>query len=75
MKPFSDKMGIAMADLQREHISTTLKEKGVQGDTVGSLLETLDLCEMARFAPVQVAEQEVFEKAKHIINQIENEIV
>jgi hypothetical protein len=71
----SDKMGIAMADLQREHISTTLKEKGVQGDTVGSLLETLDLCEMARFAPVQVAEQEVFEKAKHIINQIENEIV
>jgi hypothetical protein len=71
----SDKLGIAMADLQREHISTILTERDVTEGTVALLLETLDLCEMARFAPVQVAEEEVFEKAKFIINQIENEIV
>jgi len=39
------------------------------------LLETLDLCEMARYAPVtQLSELEVLEKAKGIINEIEDEI-
>lgn len=70
-----DKLGIDLADLQREQISAALLNRSVSDITVQQLLATLDLCEMARFAPVQVAEQEVFEKAKHIISQIENEIV
>jgi len=39
------------------------------------LLDTLDLCEMARYAPVtHISAQQVFEKAKGVINAIEDEI-
>jgi hypothetical protein len=71
----SDKLNIQYADLNKETIASALKNKKV-GDLVTSrLLDTLDLCEMARYAPVtHISQQEVFEKAKGIINDIENEI-
>jgi hypothetical protein len=71
----SDKLNILSADLNREIIASTLKSRGVDEPLINRLLDTLDLCEMARYAPVtHISEQEVFEKAKGIINDIENEI-
>jgi hypothetical protein len=71
----SDKLNISYADLDRETIAATLKAKSLNETMIDQLLDTLDLCEMARYAPVtHISEREVFEKAKSTINAIENEI-
>ena len=71
----SDKLNLAAADLNKESIVDSLKDRGIGDQLITKLLETLDLCEMARYAPVtQLSEGEVFEKAKGIINEIEDEI-
>ena len=71
----SDKLNIQYADLNKERIESALVDKKVSEQLSGRLLGTLDLCEMARYAPVtHISQQEVFEKAKGIINDIENEI-
>ncbi len=71
----SDKLNIPYANLDRETIALALKKRPVSEQLVSRLLDTLDLCEMARYAPVtHISKQEVFEKAKGIINDIENEI-
>ncbi len=71
----SDKLNIQYADLNKETIESALTDKKVSDQLTRRLLDTLDLCEMARYAPVKhISQQEVFEKAKGIINDIENEI-
>ena len=71
----SDKLNITYADLDRETISSALKVRSVNDSIINQLLETLDLCEMARYAPVtHISAQEVYEKAKNTIDAIENEI-
>ncbi|WP_158800006.1 BatD family protein [Pedobacter sp. L105] len=70
----SDKLNLSAADLNKETIASNLKLRAVNDQLISKLLDTLDLCEMGRYAPVTLSEQEVFEKAKSIINEIENEI-
>ncbi len=71
----SDKLNILYSDLNRDTITKILNDKSVSNELINKLLETLDLCEMARYAPVNhITEQDVFEKAKIIINDLENEI-
>lgn len=71
----SDKLNIQYANLDRETIISGLKERSVNEQLALQLLDTLDLCEMARYAPVtHISEKEVFEKARDIIKDIENEI-
>lgn len=70
----SDKLNIAVADLTQENIKSSLSDKNVDENIINSLIETIDLCDMARFAPVPVSEQEVYDKAENIIKQIEKAI-
>lgn len=70
----SDKLNIAVADLTQENIKTSLATKNVDENIINSLIETIDLCDMARFAPVPVSEQEVYDKAENIIQQIEKAV-
>ncbi|MES2110541.1 MAG: BatD family protein [Bacteroidota bacterium] len=71
----SDKLNIPYANLDRETIATTLAARLPDEALVNRVLETLDLCEMARYAPVtHITKQEVFEKAKGIISDIEDKI-
>lgn len=71
----SDKLNIPVADLSKENITTELKKRAVDSSTINQLSETIDLCEMARFAPVKgISEQQVFDKAKLTINEIEEKI-
>lgn len=68
----SDKFNIAAAELNKDNIRTQLLARGINEKLINQLEETLDLCEMARYAPVSgISEQEVFEKAKNTINEIE----
>jgi hypothetical protein len=71
----SDKLNIAAADLNREKIAAELKSRNLDEPLVNELLDTLDLCDMARYAPVSgISEQQIFDKAKNMINDIEDKI-
>lgn len=71
----SDKLNIPYANLDRETIASALKGKALDDALVNRALETLDICEMARYAPVtHISKQEVFDKAKGIISDIENQV-
>ena len=71
----SDKLNIPFADLNKENIAEGLKARSVDSGLISQLTDTLDLCEMARFAPVKgISEQEVFDRTKNIINDIEDKI-
>jgi hypothetical protein len=71
----SDKLNIDYANLDRETIVAALRKRALDEQVVNQLLNTLDLCEMARYAPVtHISTNEVFEKAKGIISDIESKI-
>jgi len=71
----SDKLNIDYGQLDKPIIADTLKARGAEPRVIEGLLETLDLCEMARYAPVtNISEQQVYDKAKGIISDIEDEI-
>lgn len=71
----SNKLNIPYANLDKETIAAALKSRSVSDGLTKQLQDTLDLCDMARFAPVTgISKQEVFDKAKNIINSIEDEI-
>ena len=71
----SDKLNIPVSDLNKENIITQLQERKLDSAIITQLVDTMDLCEMARFAPVTgISEQQVFDKAKNTINEIEDKI-
>lgn len=69
-----DKLNIAPSELNQNNIKDKLIAINVSEQTTQALIETIELCDMARFAPVAVSEQEVYNKAENIINQIEQEV-
>ena len=71
----SDKLNIPTANLSKETITGQLKAKGLDDALTAQLTSTLDLCEMARYSPVSgISKDEVFEKSKNMINDIEDKI-
>jgi hypothetical protein len=71
----SDKLNIPAANLDKEYIAAQLKARNIDDAVIKQLIDTIDLCEMARFAPVSfISEQEVFDKSKNIISEIEDKI-
>jgi hypothetical protein len=71
----SDKLNIPVSDLNKENIVTQLEARKLDNSIITQLVDTMDLCEMARFAPVTgISEQQVFDKAKNTINEIEDKI-
>lgn len=69
-----DKLNIAAAELNQSNIKEKLLAIHVSEQTTQQLMDTIELCDMARFAPVSISEQEVYNKAEAIINQIEQEV-
>lgn len=68
----SDKLNIEAADLSKEHIIMQLSSRGIRQELILRLTESLELCEMARYAPISgLSQQEVFDKVKSTINEIE----
>ena len=71
----SNKLNISIANLDKETIANSLRQRKASEELISRLTDTLDLCEIARFAPVSgVAEQDVFNKAKTLINDIETQL-
>ena len=71
----SDKLAIPFADLTKENASVKLFSRAVSNDTIAKLISTLDMCELARFAPAAATSpQQVYNDAVSIITKIESEI-
>ncbi len=72
----SDKLNIPVADLNKEHISQTLKSKNVSDATIEKLISTLDNCEYARYAPSAVSGDlsGIYNNTVELIAKTEDEI-
>jgi hypothetical protein len=71
----ADKMQLPVAGLDKDKISAHLTERGVATETIQKLHNTINLCEMARFAPItEIPAAQVYNDAVFIISKIEEEI-
>lgn len=71
-----DKLNILAADLSKDHISDKLKAKSVNENTIQELIQTIDTCEYARYAPSAVSGDlnSIYIKTVELITKIEHEI-
>ncbi len=71
----SDKLNIPVADLNKDHIAITLKQKNVSEQTVAQLITTLYNCEYAHYAPNAVSAdlQSIYNSTVELITKIEDE--
>lgn len=70
----SDKLNIPVSQLNKASIASSLAERGVSETAITKLIESLDQCEMARYAPIDVDEQTIFDTASEIITSIEEQV-
>ena len=72
----SDKLNIPVADLNKEHIAETLRLKEVSEPTIVKLIETINNCEYARYAPSAVSGdlKTIYASTVELITKIEDEI-
>ena len=70
-----NKLNISVSELNKETITAKLKENKIEEDLILSFTSILGECEMARYAPNAVMnEQELFQKGCDVINKIEEEL-
>ena len=70
----SDKLNIPVSELSKSSIAAKLAERGVNEGSIQQLIASLDQCEMARYAPVGVDEQSIFNTASDIITSIDQQV-
>jgi hypothetical protein len=72
----SDKLSIQFADMQRDTIESTLKEKQVGEDEIAGFMKLLDDCEMVRYSPEGAAGamDAQYENGVKIISDLENKL-
>jgi hypothetical protein len=72
----SDRLHIPISELSKENVSTALAAKRVSEQTISQFIETLDACELARFArSIAASNQEIYSKGIDVISKLEEEIV
>ena len=72
----SDKLTIPVAELNKDNIEEKLKSASVSDETTKELLDILDTCEFARYAPVESGNsmETLYEKTIDIISQLEEQV-
>ncbi len=69
------KLHIETAEMSRENIQHLLENKGANNETVIEFLQLMNNCDMARYAPLSDSiMQQDYEKAVHLITQLEKEL-
>lgn len=69
----SDKLGIPVSELNKENISSVLSSYDVADEIVKSLMDLLDRCEFAQYAPelADAGVEETYNKAVEIMDELE----
>lgn len=72
----SDKLGIPVADLNRDSAISKLKERKVTEEVIDTFAEVIDQCEFARYAPAEGSEarHELYKKAESTMSRFEKQI-
>lgn len=75
-KYISDKLGLPVADLSKERISEMLLQRQVNEQTRTHLIDTLNTCEYARYAPGSVTGdlKKVYQDTAELVSQLESQI-
>ncbi len=73
---FGDKLSIPVANLSKDNIEDELKRRNVTTEHITQVIELLDDCEFARYAPGddEGRMDRLYEKAVSVIGQVENTI-
>lgn len=70
-----DKLNMPIVQLNKDNIAYELKSKAVSEQIINKVTNTLDLCEMARFAPItDISVQTVYNDTVEVITQIEDQL-
>lgn len=72
----SDKLGIPVADLNRDSAVLKLQERNVAQEVIDDYVEVVEQCEFARFAPAEGSEarSELYKKAESTMSRFEKQI-
>jgi uncharacterized membrane protein len=72
----SDKLGIPVADLNRESAVAKLQERNVTQEVIEDYIEVVEHCEFARYAPAEGSEarSELYKKAESTMSRFEKQI-
>ena len=72
----SDKLGIPVADLNRESAVAKLQERNVAQEVIDDYIEVVEHCEFARYAPAEGSEarSELYKKAESTMSRFEKQI-
>jgi len=72
----SDKLGIPVADLNRDSAMVALQERNVEQTIIDDFVEVVDQCEFARYAPSggSEARSELYHKAESTMSRLEKQI-
>ena len=75
-KYIGDKFALSIADLSKEKISEMLLSRHVNEETTKNVIDTLNTCEYAKYAPSAVTGdlKKVYQDTVELISQIENQI-
>ena len=75
-KYIGNKFGLSIVDLSKERISEMLLSRNVNADTTTRVIETLNTCEYAKYAPSAVTGdlKKVYDDTVELISQIEEQI-
>ncbi|NQU85371.1 MAG: protein BatD [Mariniphaga sp.] len=72
----SDKLGIAVADLNRDRAVEELQNREVEKEQVDGFVVIIEQCEFARYSPTRgsKARQELYSQAESVMSKIERQI-
>jgi len=71
----SDKFSIPLSDLSRDSIRLKLSEKGVSDSLITDLIQVIDQCELARFAPAQALDMNtIYARAVQFISNLNQNV-
>lgn len=70
-----DKLGIPVSELNKEVVGDRLQKRQVKAETIKQLMDTINTCEFARFAPGGNTQQEhIYNDAMAVIMKVAEEI-
>lgn len=70
-----DKLNIPASELNKDNISEKLSAKGLDGDTIQQLINVMNQCEFARFAPGDPSQtmDKIYADATDVINKMQKQ--
>jgi hypothetical protein len=72
----SDKLNIPLSELSRDTALDILRNKGIEEETIQLLIQLIDNCEFARYAPASagISMKEDYDKSINLITKLQRKL-